>query len=286
MVRANPFAVSTARGVAVLRALDMQRPEQRRLAADPYAPYFVNPLTVLATRAALRLGMLRLVGFEPMINFALARERLIGELMDKEATGGVGQIVILGAGFDTRAYRLADGGSVPIFEVDHPVTQRAKRRAIAGVVEPLPVNVRFVAVDFDRDDLGARLRDAGYRDDRRTLFVWQGVIMYLTEDGIDATLGVIANHSASGSLVVFDYMYARLLRRMDGPSPLGLFTHAVGERMSFAIDPDQLGPFLSSRGLELVETFDGAALERRYAGRLQGRGLERHAAIAVARVTG
>ena len=172
MVRANPFAVSTARGVAVLRALDMQRPEQRRLAADPYAPYFVNPLTVLATRAALRLGMLRLVGFEPMINFALARERLIGELMDKEATAGVAQIVILGAGFDTRAYRLADGGSVPIFEVDHPVTQRAKQAAIVGVVEPLPVNVRFVPVDFDRDDLGARLRDAGYRDDRRTLFVW------------------------------------------------------------------------------------------------------------------
>lgn len=286
MVRANPFSVSTARGVSVLRALDMQRQEQHRLAADPYAPHFVNPLTVLATRAALATGTLRLIGFEPMINFALARERLIGELMDQEATAGIGQIVILGAGFDTRAYRLAGGAGIPVFEVDHPVTQHAKRTAIAGVVEPLPGNVRFVAVDFDRDDLGARLHDAGYRADLRTLFVWQGVIMYLTPAGIDATLGVVATHAAAGSIVVFDYMYARLKRRMAGPSPLRLFTQLVGEQMSFAIDPQDLGPFLAARGFEMVESIDGEMLQRRYAGRLQGRPVERDAAIAVARVAG
>ncbi|HZY55648.1 MAG TPA: SAM-dependent methyltransferase [Reyranella sp.] len=278
------WPMSTARGVALLRAIEMQRPEAERISADPHARRFVDALTLHGTRAMIATGLSNVLGLEGMMNFAIVRERHVEELMAREAAAGLDQIVILGAGFDTRSYRLTGADRIPIYEVDHPVTQAAKRKALRGVVEP-PVNVRFVTVNFDVDDLDERLRACGYDPDGRTLFVWQGVIMYLTPEGIDHTLRFVAERSAPGSVVVFDYMYESLLRRLRGPTAMRLFTRAMGEDITFGIDGDKVESFLTSRGFDAVDNVDGAELARRYlTGKNARRPMARDAGIVAARV--
>jgi methyltransferase (TIGR00027 family) len=119
----------------------------------------------------------------------------------------------------------------------------------------------------------------------RTLFVWQGVIMYLTAEGIDATLRFVAEHSAPGSVLVFDYMYESLLRRLHGPTAMRFFTRAMGEDITFGIDGDRVEAFLVSRGYGDVVNVDGEELTRRYlTGANARRPMERDAAIVSARV--
>lgn len=137
-MKADRKQISTARGVALVRAIEMTRPEGERVSSDPYAEHFVSPLTVQFMRAVATLGINRLTGVEGLMNFAMAREQYIHELMARELRGGIEQMVILGAGFDTRAYRISEAAGVPVFEVDHPVTQVAKREALSGVVGPCP----------------------------------------------------------------------------------------------------------------------------------------------------
>jgi methyltransferase (TIGR00027 family) len=277
------WPMSTARGVALLRAIEMLRPETERISADPYARRFVDPLTLHSTRAMIATGLSNALGLEGMMNFAVVRERHVEKLMEDEVVAGLDQIVILGAGFDTRSYRLP-AGSMPIYEVDHPVTQAAKRKALQGVVTP-PANVKFVTVNFDTDDLGERLAASGYDPKGRTLFVWQGVIMYLTQDGIDHTLAFVAQNSAPGSVVIFDYMYQSLLRRLHGPTAMRVFTRAMGEDITFGIDGDEVEAFLTARGFGDVANVDGDELTRRYlTGPNARRPMEREAAIVSARV--
>lgn len=257
--------ISTARGVALVRALEMKLPEAERVSADPYAERFVSPLTIQFMRLVGKLGINRLTGVEGLMNFAMAREQYILDVMVRELQGGIEQIVILGAGFDTRAYRIPEAASVPVFEVDHPVTQTAKREALRGVVDPLPSNVHFVGVDFDHDDLGERLHGSGYRKMARTLFVWQGVIVYLTREGADRTLEFIAKQSRPGSLVVFDSMDSEALKGA-GSTGLRFFTSAMGEKVTFGIGLSEIVPFLFERGFADVTVFDHDDMQRNYLG--------------------
>ena len=280
MVKQRPM--STARGVAVVRAAEMLRREP--IAADPYAKSFVQPFNAFGLRFMQRIGLSRLIGIEPMITFAIVREQYVHDLIVSEARAGLDQVVILGAGFDTRAYRIAELAGIPAFEVDHPVTQAQKRAALEGVVDPLPANIRFVGVDFETDDLADRLRAAGYREDRRTLFVWQGVSMYLTAAGIDRTLAFVAQHSAQGSVIVFDYFDAQALRSSEA-AVIRFFTSVMGEQVTWALDPRELGPFLEARGFTAVRNADWGAMSRPYlTGENAGRPMARGVNIASARV--
>ncbi|HZY68883.1 MAG TPA: SAM-dependent methyltransferase [Devosia sp.] len=261
-MKARRRQISTARGVALVRAIEMTRAPGERITADPYASRFVHPLSVHGMRLASALGISRLIGVEGLMNFALAREQQVTELIERELRGGARQIVVLGAGFDTRLYRLPEAAGVPVFEVDHPVTQEAKREALRGVVDPLPANVRFVGVDFDRNDLGERLRAGGYAETLRTLFVWQGVIMYLTPQGVDRTLRFISEHAASGSALVFDAMD----REATSRGAIKLFTDAMGEKVTFGMSAGEMVPYLKSRGFTDVEIVDAEAMRRRHLG--------------------
>ncbi len=277
--------MSTARGVALLRAIETTRPEAERITADPFARAFVNPFALWSTALLRSVGILDVTLPGGMVDFVLARDRYVHDLMIREARAGLGQLVVLGAGFDTRPYRTAELASTPVFEVDHPATQRAKRAALAGVVEP-PSNVTFVGVDFDRDDLDARLRTAGYDPRSRTLFVWQGVTMYLTAEGVDATLAFIARHSPPGSIVVFDYFFRDILTSRRSAF-VRLMTRMMGERVTFGIDAAGIVPFLEARGFGSVEVVDGARLRELYwRGPEARRPMEPGGAIAVARVAG
>jgi methyltransferase (TIGR00027 family) len=115
------------------------------------------------------------------------------------------QVVILGAGLDGRAWRMTELRDAVVFEVDHPDSQRYKRERLGGLKQ-VAREVKFVAVDFTRDDLSERLAAAGHDAGRPTTWIWEGVVMYLTREQVEATLAQIARRSAPGSRLVVVYV--------------------------------------------------------------------------------
>jgi methyltransferase (TIGR00027 family) len=136
-------------------------------------------------------------------NFVATRSRFAEEAARRAIGEGVRQIVVLGAGLDTFAYRLEPSEGLRVFEVDHPATQAEKRRRLAAAGIAAPAHLTFAPCDFERDALGEALRAVGFDPDARAFFIWLGVVPYLTETAIFATLGFIAGLPAGE--VAFDY---------------------------------------------------------------------------------
>jgi methyltransferase (TIGR00027 family) len=136
--------------------------------------------------------------------FIAARTRLAEDALASAVAGGTGQLVVLGAGLDTYAYRGAIRDRLRIFEVDHPATQAWKRQRLAETAIPLPPALTFVPVDFERETLGEGLTAAGFDTAQRAFFTWLGGVPYLTEEAAFSTLCFIGS-VPGGAEVVFDY---------------------------------------------------------------------------------
>ncbi len=144
----------------------------------------------------------------------IIRTRFIEERLEHAIRDGASQLVILGAGFDTRAYRLTELlQAARVFEVDQPSTQEYKKRRIRETGIQVPPNLAYVPVDFRQDKLGDILAAAGYDSARKTFFIWEGVTMYLPEAAVEETLRWVAAQ-APGSTIVFDFVGAMILQLM------------------------------------------------------------------------
>lgn len=142
----------------------------------------------------------------------IIRTRFIDERLAQAVRDGISQVVILGAGFDTRAYRLTGMlKDVRVFEVDQAPTQEHKKRRVREAGIDIPANLTYVTVDFRRDKLGDILKAAGYDPGRKTFFIWEGVTMYLPEEAVEETLRWVAAQ-APGSLIVLDYVGAMVIQ--------------------------------------------------------------------------
>ena len=136
--------------------------------------------------------------------FIAMRSRFTEDALDAAVKSGVSQLVILGAGLETFAYRSPYGNALRIFEVDYPATQAWKRHRLAEAEIAIPNWLTFAPVDFESESLPEGLASAGFDPGRQTFFTWLGVVPYLTQDAIWATLSFIAGISG-GSHVIFDY---------------------------------------------------------------------------------
>ena len=169
----------------------------------------------------------------------------------------VAQFVILGAGFDTRAYRLPEDTRVRVFEVDSPQTQIVKRETLkkAGIDSS---GVTFVSADFEKEDCLACLAAAGFDPGKPTLFLWEGVTMYLDREAVENTLRKIAS-TAHGTVVAFDYLTTESLESRALYWRYGrATTKAACERLKFGVDStppsrERLAELLRSCGLSLSE---------------------------------
>ena len=194
-----------------------------------------------------------------------ARTHCLDAYVKAELAAGAGQLVILGAGFDTRAYRLVDGASpVRVFEVDHPLTAAEKRRRVKEVLGAEPPHVTYVSVDFTRETIEGALVNAGFSKAVRTVFLWEGVTPYLDDASVDATLSFVGR-SAPLSAIAFDYLHADALKSPDPRMKLTLASVAeLGEPYTFAVNPDEVDALLERNGLQFVENIDAQALTRRH----------------------
>ncbi|NUS92494.1 MAG: class I SAM-dependent methyltransferase [Nocardia sp.] len=205
-------------------------------------------------------GILRLaVGDRPRRLFFAARARFAEDRVAAAAAAGVRQVVILGAGLDTFAYRNPHPG-LSVFEVDHPATQAWKQQRLAASGIDRPERLTFVPVDFETDTLETRLEAAGFSRTDPAVFVWLGVVFYLTPDAAHTTLEYIAHRSGPGE-VIFDYLQsadtdedrAQLQARADRAA-------AVGEPWFSYFTPDDLAAQLRALGFTDVEDHAAADL--------------------------
>ncbi len=139
--------------------------------------------------------------------YVIARTRYLDDLLPEQLARGAEQLVILGAGYDSRPYRFADRlGGVQVFEVDHPATSAAKQAKVRDIFGDIPANVAYVAVDFTVDNFADKLLACGYRTTRPTVFLWEGVTPYLDLAAVDGVLGFVTASAPAGSAIVFDYI--------------------------------------------------------------------------------
>jgi methyltransferase (TIGR00027 family) len=218
------------------------------------------------------------------VRLLMARTRFIDSRLEAAASDGLEQLVLMGAGFDSRAYRLAALlQNAKIFEVDRPATQDVKRQRVREAIGEPPANLTYVPVDFREGTLDAALLHAGYAHQHRTFFIWEGVTMYLPADAVHETLRWVAGSAARGSSVVFDYTYDGVIqagKKIDVDKLPERMKQALerfrrltaGEPWIFGLpDRDEQG-FLHGLGLELrkVMGMNSAEAIERYLTRSDG----------------
>ena len=256
----------TAAGISFLRAYEMRKPPEQRLFSDPYARSFIGLPLFYLMKFFVDTGYAEWRG-PGIMGFLAARVRYIDDMLLTCMKDGLEQLVILGAGFDARAYRFGElRGRVKVFEVDHPATQQEKLAKLASALGGQLGHVVYVPLDFTVETL-AKLFECGYERDRKTLFIWEGVTQYLSPDAVDATLAFVVQNAAPGSTIVFDYMYTSLL---DGTVPRGEVSNIqryrgiTGEGFGFGIAKGKVAEFLEQRGFFQVKDTTAEDLKRLY----------------------
>jgi methyltransferase (TIGR00027 family) len=248
----------TALGAALHRAAH-QLLDRPLVLEDPLALRIIGPED--QRRLEATLGWRRQPGSRATRAFIVARSRLAED--ELAAAPETSQYVVLGAGLDTFACRNPRGGSLRVFEVDHPSTQDWKRKRLQEAGIDVPGSVRFVGVDFEKDRLAERLQSAGFDAAAPALVSWLGVTMYLRREAVMETLRFVARTCARGSRIVFDFsLHAFLLgetermRREErarkvaefgepwlstfAPTPLTRDLLAMGFSTAVAISPREL----------------------------------------------
>lgn len=267
----------TAEGIAFVRAMETRRSEDKRICYDPFAEKFFGGLFWFFDKV---LGLLQkafgedwlLQHFEKkgagVYGFLISRARYIDDYLQSSIDEGIDQLVIMGAGYDSRAYRFKQlRTKVKVFEVDHPATQSKKKGKLQKIFGSLPSYVTYVAVDFNEQTLEQCLYKKGYNDGLKTLFIWEGVTTYLTPEAVDSTLAFVINHSGEGSSIIFDYVYKSVI---DGTCErkeidrMKRYKGISGEAPVFGLDPDEVVNFMIERGYSSVTNVKSTVLKAKY----------------------
>jgi methyltransferase (TIGR00027 family) len=199
----------------------------------------------------------------PMYAYIMARTLFFDSMMEQALNENVPQIVFLGAGFDSRPYRYAHRlRDTAVFELDVHATIQQKKQVLKQANIPLPANVTFVSIDFNTDTLADVLFKAGYKKNKRTLFIWEGVTFYITRDALDTTLNFIKSDSAPGSVVCFDYiaLYSGITKsQAEYLAKLSAFMRSYfsAEPIVTRFREGEMEPYLKGKGYEILEHISG-----------------------------
>lgn len=200
--------------------------------------------------------------------YVIARTKYIDAVFECAMAESFEQVLLFGAGFDTRALRFQEQARrARIFELDAPLTQQAKIQQYRSRHLDVPPNLVFIAMDFDHDSLPDRLEQAGFRKGCRSLFILEGLLMYLEAGSVEATLRTIQEHAGAGSRVVFDYVKASVLRSAgahSGEEELLKTVARVGEQWRFGLEPAEVGSYLARYGFAIGDHRDADDLEELY----------------------
>lgn len=262
----------TATATCLIRAVEQARSPHARIVDDPYARLFLpTPVRSVADRRFHPLSGVtvadRLALGTP--SFVLLRHRFIDDLLSAQLAASAQQVIVLGAGYDTRAYRFADAlAGRPIFEVDLPGTSRAKSVTAQRCASQFPASsLRRVEIDFERAPLVDTLLGAGLAPGAPTFVVWEGVAPYLTVDAVRETLRALSRVLGAGSVIAAEF--AERPAGVLDPARLGMVIGetalaAIGESVRFLLPRAELAELVDGLGYDVTGLANGRQLSCRY----------------------
>lgn len=260
---------NTALGAAVCRLIEQYQPEKTRLFNDPVVKDLVGGLI----RALMRFAFMRNFTVKqtdavmPGLYGAQAcRARYIDDAVQAALKQGVKQLIILGAGLDTRPYRLPGIEGAKVFEVDLPTVQEGKKKKLLKHFCKLPENVAYIPIDFDTQSIDAVMESTAYDMSGPAVFVWEGVTQYLPEGSVRKTL-VFVGKAAPGSVLVFTYVHKSIIERRSGIPGAGKVMDQVAKNNApwlFGLEPSGVSSFLEPFGLNVIEDAGSMEYQERY----------------------
>ena len=244
----------TAMTVAFCRALAAKDERDAIKGSDYLAELFLTEegRKLLNDRGS-RIWAIQKLVTSPLYGYFIARTAFIDHIFKQSITDDIPQIVLLGAGYDTRAYRYRMSiKHTRIFELDIQSTQKRKQEVLNSANIEIPQEVTFVSVNLKQDQLKEVLCNTGFDPTMKTLFIWEGVTYYLTEEAVAATLCFIKNNSPYGSILCFDYMTEQLE------------SVNLAEPFQFWLAQGNMDKFIDEHGLKIIEHIDAHEMEKRY----------------------
>ena len=202
--------------------------------------------------------------------YAIARTAFFDSVFIDGLNKNIPQIVLLGAGYDTRAYRFAKlNNATKIIELDIATTQNRKMKCMKKAKMDIPTHVTLVPINFNKESLKCILEKAGYENNEKTLFVWEGVSYYLEPESVDATLEFVNNSSHNESVIAFDYAISISEENIDNYYGVKEFAktfrkYRKNELFRFTIDEGNIESFLEQRGLKIVNHLDNREIEKMF----------------------
>ncbi|VBB09011.1 methyltransferase ppm1/ppm2/tcmp [Lucifera butyrica] len=260
----------TALGTCLMRATSYYERSLSYKSEDFIAPVIIPPylaamIKYTISRAAVKKCLFKVPG---IYEYVISRTRFIDDIFEN-FDAKFEQVLILGAGFDTRAIRFSNElKKTRIFELDAPVTQQAKIRRFTEKRIDFPENLTFISLDFTKESLAEKLDEAGFQKNRQCLFLLEGLTFYLNEEAINSTLNLLNEYSAEGSLLVFDYAFVSAVWREQAAKDPKTKRHyqtlaKAGERPGFVFE-GQIQDFLARYAWKLIEDAGSGQLAERY----------------------
>lgn len=265
-------ASKTAQYMALFRALETKRSKKKRLFTDVFAVSFLDNKLKLATMlTALPFGerLLRRIIYNKIpgaFSSGIARTKYIDDLLEKSVKAGVKQVIILGAGFDTRALRLPVLQPIPVIEIDHPNTARTKMSTVKEQLGKLPLNVHYFQIDFNQQSIHELAAEKNINFSVPTTIIWEGVTNYLSAEAVDATFAFVEKFAA-GSYIIFTYVHKQVLDKPSsfyGAEKLLNDLDALEEKWTFGFYPEELQNYLSQFNIRLLEDYGAAEYRTMY----------------------
>ncbi len=270
-LRIEKKASKTALFAAIHRFMATKGDRPNFKGPDNLAVLFLNPITrfILSLTSMRRKIYTRLdAEVKGTHEYMFARTEYFDMLFKDALEENVSQIVLLGAGYDTRALRFKESiKDTRIFEMDAPTTQKEKLRLLRKAKISIPRQLFFVPINFNKESLNDVLPKAGYDRSKKSIFLWEGVTYYLTGEAVKETLASIRNNSGPESSVAFDYFYKSAIERKTDFYGSKEICEAVSrnqEPFQFGIEDGQIKSFLSEQGFEVISHYRPEEFEQEF----------------------
>lgn len=209
-----------------------------------------------------------ILAWKGLYEYVIARTKYIDSVFQKAISNGFIQILIFGAGFDSRGIRFGRANNnVKIFEMDAPITQNAKIDQFKKRKIDIQSNIIFFPVDFDNESAENKLMEYGFKKNKKTLFILEGLLMYLHPESVDNIFELINKFAGKGSEIVFDYIYSSVIRGENlyyGESGILKKIKNTNEPWLFGMEKGEIKLFLKKWNLKLVENLNSEDLEKRF----------------------
>jgi methyltransferase (TIGR00027 family) len=219
----------------------------------------------------IRFNILNLKGrISPkgIYQYVIARTKYIDSVFQQAIKNGIDQVFILGAGFDSRGIRFSgSNNNIKVYEIDTYYTRKAKIKQYKKRKIQKPENNIFISVDFEKEDIRTRLTENKFDGNKKTLFILEGLTMYLSQKSVEDTFELIRDYSEPDSLLVFDYIYASVLRKENkyyGENEIYQRVKKDYEKWTFGIEEEGIKNFLENYNFSVVEHLDSNAIEKKY----------------------